>query len=74
MYDAQKLMKHQEEIGIRMEKFKFMVYLPKEKIYASIDKVKTKKYVTISGSELRNILDKGKEFPSGLHSQKLHLS
>jgi sulfate adenylyltransferase len=40
-YDAQNLlMKYQDEIGIKMIPFKFMVYLPKEDKYEVIDDVK----------------------------------
>ncbi len=65
MYDAQELLKkYQNEIGIQMEPFQFMVYLPKKKTYWAIDKVEdSDDYKTISGSELRNILDKGEEIP-----------
>tara|TARA_X000000950_G_scaffold277437_1_gene366881 strand:- start:46230 stop:47858 length:1629 start_codon:yes stop_codon:yes gene_type:complete len=65
MYDAQELLKkHQNEIGIQMEPFEFMVYLPAKKVYSTIDKVKNRKaYKTISGSELRSLLEKGKEIP-----------
>ena len=65
MYDAQDLLKkHQNEIGIQMEPFEFMVYLPDKKVYSAIDKINNNEvYKTISGSELRNILDKGEEIP-----------
>ena len=65
MYDAQKLLKkHQNEIGIQMEPFQFMVYIPDKKVYSPIEKVKNHEvYKTISGSELRSILDKGEEIP-----------
>ena len=65
MYDAQDLLKkHQNEIGIQMEKFELMVYIPNKKVYRTIDKVKKGEvYKTISGSELRSILDKGEEIP-----------
>ena len=65
MYDAQDLLrKHQNEIGIQMEPFEFMVYLPDKKVYSAIDKINNNQvYKTISGSELRVILDKGEELP-----------
>ena len=64
-YDAQELlMEHQDEIGIKMVPFKFMVYLPKEDRYQAIDDVPDGiKYQTISGSELRHLLDMGKGIP-----------
>ena len=65
-YDAQNLlMKYQDEIGIKMIPFKFMVYLPKEDTYEIIDDVKSGvDYKTISGTELRSLLDQGKGIPS----------
>ena len=65
MYDAQDLLrKHENEIGIQMEPFEYMVYLPHKKVYSAIDKVKNSEvYKTISGSELRSILDRGEEIP-----------
>ena len=65
-YDAQNLlMKYQDEIGIKMIPFKFMVYLPKEDTYEVIDDVKSGvDYKTISGTELRSLLDQGKGIPS----------
>ena len=60
-YDAQKiLLEHEAEIGIKMIAFKFMVYIPKTKKYKSIDEIsKNEEYKTISGTQLRNLLDKG---------------
>ncbi|MDC3166234.1 bifunctional sulfate adenylyltransferase/adenylylsulfate kinase [Candidatus Marinimicrobia bacterium] len=65
MYDAQNLLKnHQNEIGIQMENFQFMVYVPDKEVYLPIDRVKRNEvYKTISGSELRDLLEKGKEIP-----------
>jgi len=65
-YDAQKLlMKYQDEIGIKMIPFKFMVYLPNENRYEAIDQIKKGiNYKTISGTELREILDNGKGIPN----------
>ena len=65
-YDAQNLlMKYQDEIGIKMIPFKFMVYLPKEDKYEVIDDVKKGvNFKTISGTELRSLLDQGKGIPS----------
>lgn len=64
-YDAQELLiKHQAEIGIKMIPFKFMVYLPSERKYEVIDNIDKKTdYKTLSGTELRKLLDRGKEIP-----------
>jgi len=57
-------MKHQDEIGIEMVPFKFMVYLPKEDKYEAIDAIeKGTEFQTISGTELRELLDEGKGIP-----------
>ena len=56
--------KFQNEIGIEMVPFKFMVYIPKYKKYESIDNLdKNLKYKTISGTDLRALLDQGKTIP-----------
>ena len=64
-YGAQNLVRQYEnEIGIKLVAFKQMVYVPSENAYLSIDKVKnTQDYKTISGSELRKLLEKGKKVP-----------
>ena len=64
-YDAQELLnEYKEEIGIEIVPFRFMVYTPSDKNYKALDEVNdNEKYETISGTELRNILDKGKEIP-----------
>jgi sulfate adenylyltransferase len=64
-YDAQDLLrKYQDEIGIKIIPFKYMVYLPDEDRYESIDAVeKGTEFKTISGTELRHLLAKGKEIP-----------
>ncbi len=64
-YDAQELlMKHQAEIGIEMVPFKFMVYLPSEDRYGAIDEIeKGVDFQTISGTELRQLLNEGKGIP-----------
>ncbi len=64
-YDAQELLREFEsEIGISMVPFKFMVYVPKTKKYIPIDAVeKELEYKTLSGTELRAYLAKGKELP-----------
>ena len=65
-YDAQKLLiQHQNEIGIEMIPFKFMVFLPNLKSYKPIDEVKKgENHKTISGTELRKMLDNGQKIPS----------
>jgi len=79
-YDAQELLlKHQEEIGIEMVPFKFMVYLPKEDKYEAIDEIeKGTEFQTISGTELRQLLDDGKGIPEWFSykevAQELELS
>ena len=64
-YDAQELLlKHQDEIGIEMVPFQFMVYLPNEDRYEAIDEIeKGTEFQTISGTELRQLLDEGKGIP-----------
>ena len=64
-YDAQELLeKHKDEIGIEMVPFKFMVYLPESDSYTPIDEVpEGVEYQTISGSQLRQLLDEGKGVP-----------
>ena len=64
-YDAQELLlKHQDEIAIEMVPFKFMVYIPAKDKYEAIDEVeKGVDFQTISGTELRQLLDKGKGIP-----------
>ncbi len=65
IYEAQELLKqHQDEIGIKMEPFQFMVFNPNKQIYVAIEDVKDSiNHKTISGTELRNILEKGEEIP-----------
>jgi len=64
-YDAQELLlKYQDEIGIEMVPFQFMVYLPKEDRYETIAEIeKETEFQTISGTELRQLLDEGKGIP-----------
>jgi len=64
-YDAQELLlKYESEIGIEMVPFKFMVYLPHEDRYEAIDEIeKGTEFKTISGTELRQLLDDGKGIP-----------
>ncbi|GIR93672.1 sulfate adenylyltransferase [bacterium] len=65
-YAAQEILqKYEEEIGIKMVPFKFLVYLPNEDCYKPIDEIpEGTNYKTVSGTELRNLLDKGKEIPN----------
>ena len=64
-YDAQELLiKHKNEIGIEMVPFKFMVYIPAEDRYEAIDAIeKGVEFKTISGTELRQLLDEGQGIP-----------
>ena len=64
-YDAQEILqKFEEEIGIKMVPFKFLVYLPDENIYKPIDEISNDtNYKTVSGTQLRDYLDKGKDIP-----------
>tara|TARA_B100001094_G_scaffold318381_1_gene361861 strand:- start:2348 stop:4045 length:1698 start_codon:yes stop_codon:yes gene_type:complete len=65
-YDAQNLLiKHEDEIGIKMVPFKMMVYVKEEDQYMEIDSVpKNKTSLNISGTELRNKLENGKKIPN----------
>ena len=64
-YEAQEIIeKYKDEIGIQMVPFKFLVYLPEQNIYKPIDEVPDgTEYKTVSGSELREYLDKGMNIP-----------
>lgn len=64
-YEAQHLVKKYEgEIGIKMIPFQFMVYVPKEKSYMELEYLNSDiKYKTLSGTELRNRLDRGEKIP-----------
>ena len=57
-YDAQNLLKkYEDEIGIKMVPFRFMVYVPAKKSYKELEKLKSnEKYKTLSGTELRILL------------------
>jgi len=65
-YDAQNLLiKHEDEIGIKMVPFKMMVYVEDDDQYMQIDTVpENKKSLNISGTELRRKLENGKKIPS----------
>ena len=64
-YDAQEILqKFEQEIGIKMVPFKFLVYLPDEDCYKPIDEIpEDTNYKTVSGTELRDYLDKGQDIP-----------
>ena len=64
-YDAQQLLnEHKEEIGIEIVPFQFMVYTPNDNSYKPLESLnEDEDYKTISGTELRKILDKGDEIP-----------
>jgi sulfate adenylyltransferase len=65
-YDAQELMvKHVDEIGVKMVDFKELVYLPDKKVYVEVDKVPAgEKVANISGTQVRDdYLAKGKLLP-----------
>ena len=64
-YDAQHLLaEHQDEIGVEMVDFKMMVYLPDEDTYRPADEVPDGvKTLSISGTELRDRLQDGREIP-----------
>ena len=64
-YDAQELLnEYKEEIGIEIVPFKFMVYTPKDGKYKPLESLEEKdEFLTISGTELRSILDKGENIP-----------
>ena len=73
-YDAQELLnQYKDEIGIEIVPFQFMVYTPSDNTYKPLESLDdNENYQTISGTELRNILDKGDQiFLIGLHTQKL---
>lgn len=64
-YEAQELFaKHEEEIGVKMVKFSMMVYLEEEGVYVPDTDVKPgQKTLNISGTELRDRLNQGREIP-----------
>jgi sulfate adenylyltransferase len=56
--------KYADEIGIKVEPFKMMVYVPSEDKYLPIDEIdKTTDYASISGTELRERLKDGRSLP-----------
>ncbi len=64
-YEAQELIrKYEDEVDIKMIPFEFMVYVPQNKNYKPISEIdKNTDYKTISGTELREILDRGEDIP-----------
>ncbi len=64
-YDAQELMaQHQEELGISMVPFKMMVYVPERDTYRGVDEIPDgTRTLSLSGTELRNRLDDGRDIP-----------
>ena len=64
-YEAQKILeKYQDELEIEMVPFKFMVFIPKSAKFKAIDDVdQNEDYKTLSGTELRQLLDEGKGIP-----------
>jgi len=64
-YEAQEMLKrYQNELEIEMVPFKFMVFIPKSATFKAIDDVdQGEEYKTLSGTELRQLLDKGKGIP-----------
>ena len=64
-YEAQDLLKkHKKEIGIEIVPFQFLVFSTKYNIYKPIEDIQNnEEYKTISGTELRDILDKGEKIP-----------
>ena len=65
-YEAQELLKvHQDELGIQMVPFKMMVYVEDKDAYMPVDQVPEEmKTKSISGTELRERLARGREIPS----------
>jgi sulfate adenylyltransferase len=64
-YEAQELFaKHEKEMGITMVPFNMMVYLEKEGVYVPDNEVaKGTPTLNISGTELRDRLNQGREIP-----------
>jgi sulfate adenylyltransferase len=64
-YDAQELLSEfEEELGVQMVPFKMMVYLPDQDRYQPVDQVaEGTRTLSISGTELRERLQDGREIP-----------
>ena len=71
--EAQELIiKYESEIRLKMIPFNFMVYVPSKNSYNSINKLKAgEKYESLSGTDLRNLLNKGKEVPEWFTYQEI---
>jgi sulfate adenylyltransferase len=65
-YDVQELFaKHQEEIGVAQVPFQMMVYLEdRDKYFPENEVPKEARVLNLSGTELRNRLNEGREIPS----------
>ena len=65
-YDAQELLsQHEAELGVAMVPFKLMVFVEETDSYMPIDEVpEGKRTLSLSGTELRDRLAKGKDIPS----------
>jgi len=65
-YDAQELFKqHEKEMGVAMVPFQMMVYLQNEDRYVPADEVpQGAKVLDISGTELRQRLNEGRDIPA----------
>ena len=65
-YDAQELLKqHQDEIGVEMVPFQMMVYVEERDQYFPVDQVPDgARTLDISGTELRDRLQKGLDIPA----------
>ena len=65
-YDAQELFKkHEKDIGVTMVPFQMMVYLENEDRYVPDNEVPAgARVLNISGTELRNRLNEGREIPA----------
>ena len=65
-YDAQELFKkHEAEMGVKMVPFQMMVYLENEDRYVPADEVpQGAKVLDISGTELRQRLNQGRDIPA----------
>jgi len=64
-YEAQNLVKkYSKEIGVEMVPFQLLVFVKEKSIFLPIGEVpKSQTYLNISGTELRNKLDKGENIP-----------
>ena len=64
-YDAQEILnEHSKELGMNIVPFKQLVYVKEKKSFMAIDEVpKDCTPLSVSGTELRDMLDKGKTIP-----------